>query len=46
MKIEHARHELARFLAGKILNGCHELTRDAVPMDAVYAENRTLKAQG
>jgi hypothetical protein len=45
-KIEHARHELARFLAERVLYGSHELTRAAVPMDAVYAENRANEAQG
>lgn len=45
-KIEHARHELARFLAEKILYGSHQLMRDAVPQDAVDAENRAIKAQG
>ena len=45
-RIEHARHELARFLAEKILYGGHRLTRNAVPMDAVNAENRAIEAQG
>ena len=45
-KIEHARHELARFLAEKILNGGHRLTRDAVALDGVHAENRAIEAQG
>lgn len=33
-KIEHARHEFARHLADRILNGSHELTRDAVAHEA------------
>jgi hypothetical protein len=44
-KIEHARHELASYLAAKILYA-HELTRAAVPMDEVGAENRAIEAQG
>lgn len=43
-KIEHARHELARYLAEKILFS-HELTRPAHAMDAVDAANRALAAQ-
>lgn len=45
-KIEHARQELARFLAEKILYGSHQLTRAAVSLDEVHAENRAIEAQG
>jgi len=34
-KIDHARTELAKDLAGRILNGGHELTRDATPSEAM-----------
>jgi hypothetical protein len=44
-KIEHARHELARYLAEKILYGSHELTRTAHAMDEVEAANRAIAAQ-
>jgi hypothetical protein len=40
-KIDHARHELARYLAEKILCS-HELTRAPHSMDVVEAENRAL----
>jgi hypothetical protein len=43
-KIEHARHELARYLAEKILYS-HELTRAAHAMDEVEAANRAIAAQ-
>lgn len=43
-RIEHARHELARYLAEKILYS-HELTRAAHAMDAVEAGNRALAAE-
>ena len=42
-KIEHARHELARYLAEKILFS-HELTRAEHAMDRVDAENRARAA--
>ena len=42
-KIEHARHELARYLAEKILYS-HELTRAAHAMDEVNARNRAIAA--
>jgi len=43
-RIEHARHELARYLAGKILYS-HELTRAANAMDAVNEANRAHAAK-
>ena len=43
-KIEHARHELARYLADKILYS-HELTRAENEMDRVNDSNRAFAAQ-
>ena len=43
-KIEHARHELARYMAEKILYS-HELTRPENEMDRVNESNRALAAQ-
>jgi hypothetical protein len=44
-KIEHARHELARYLAEKILYGGHELTRPKAEMDRVRDRNRAIAAE-
>lgn len=43
-KVEHARHELARYLAEKILYS-HELTRAENEMDRVNDTNRAVAAQ-
>ena len=43
-RIEHARHELARYLAEKLLYS-HELTRPANAMDEVQEANRAHEAQ-
>jgi hypothetical protein len=43
-RIGHARHELARYLAGKI-DYVYELTRPEGAMDQVHAENRALAAR-
>lgn len=43
-RIEHARHELARYLAEKLLYS-HELTRAANAMDEVNEANRAHEAQ-
>ena len=43
-RIGHARHELACHLAEKILY-VYALTRPAVAMDAVHAENRAIAAR-
>jgi len=40
-RIQHARHELARHLAEKILY-VYELTRPEAEMDRVHAENRAI----
>ena len=44
-RIDHARHELARYLAEKILHGGHELTRPTQAMDAVAAADRAAQAE-